>query len=157
MKHYTFSPEGLRPAAIKFLEGIEEDFLKGISIQRTTHLYNKASEYRLSDRKDIIEAYEYWEFIPKPIMFFTAKEPVLLSELLLESPSGKYLINNKNYKSGKFIKTDKFSLIEINMLEGLTTYYELINNHSLYIKYDQILGSRYIANVINDIKSLQNG
>ncbi len=86
------------------------------------------------------------------------KKPVLLSSLHDQKGENRFnLTNRENWTDFKtFCPNDK--LIEVLNKMGLVYelesshyYFELINNNRLFIKYQHIIGSRFICTIENDL------
>ncbi len=148
-KYLTFNPEGLTPYCIEFLASIEKRWLNNEVINRDV-MYKEAVKHKGTPQaKEIIEAFEYWEFVPKPIFRNSLVTPILLNEFFTIGGTA-YLWDTKKNNSWKVTESAKVLEVKKHLIGNLTTYYE-ITNDCLYIKYDQIIGGRYIANIINDL------
>lgn len=164
-KPLTFNPEGLSELAINILKELDKIYFSGGDIYSTDTLLTAAAIHGVLKGKftdDLLEAWNYYKVINRPLIRESYIQSVNLSELLTENkdinPGGCFhiwTVLNKSYKP-----TEK--LINILSDGGLIYplspqhYYFDIINDCLYIKYQTIIGSRMIAFINNDLTTLEN-
>jgi hypothetical protein len=155
MKNLTFSRKGLTKIQIEFLTNIEAMFFKNenIDFEMLKKGIRSLKNYTSEQRVEMLEAWNYWEFIPKPLIRSSYKTEVVLDSLLLDG--GLFWL--RNGKKDKLVKPST-KLKRILGTTGLiytlhpdNFYFEIITEVSgkkaLYIKYQSIIGSRFIAYV----------
>ena len=143
--NHTFVTEGLTNVEINFLKVVEKLFFEGVTISFQDMMlkafnicgYKKGSE----ESKQCLNAWEYWTFLKRPAYRESYKTPLKLSTLL--KPGAKFWLSG--YK-GRFDYVGK----DLNMLSGLSTYFKIVND-CLYCEYNQIICSRFVAVIENDL------
>jgi len=149
-KYLTFNTKGLKKYEIDFLADIEKRWLKGEAINRDL-MYKVAVKHKGTPKaKGILEAFKYWEFMPKPIIRESAVKPVKLSELLMLGGS-YHLTDTKTHESWKVSENTIISELNLMLLD--LPYYYQITNGNLWLKYETIIGQRFIARITNDFKN----
>lgn len=146
----TFSKKGLNKLQVDFLTNIEKEYFKGAEINRDL-LYKHAVNYKGTEKaKQLIEAFDYWTFLPRPIIRESYKRPVKLSELLTPNRTGFYLYGHDD----RVTPTEKTKeLLKNGLIYDIKpeNYYFELTGDALYIKYQHIIGSRFIAFIKKDI------
>ena len=157
-KNYTFSAEGLTPEQVKFLKEVERLWFAGEKMNTDALLkahnaagFKKGDEYA----KGSLEAWEYWNALYRPVMKTSYIKNERAEGLLKSSEKGAFYVNvfraaDKFKNIGKVDMTKRLeNAIEngtqlIYELKPSNFYFEIVGNH-LYLKYQSILGSRFIA------------
>lgn len=154
MNYLTFSNEGLTKNQIKFLDIVEDFFFKGkeIDLNLLDKALKKFGEYNSEIGAEIGEAWEYWTFLPKPLVRKSYKNPLVLDNFLkkpVKKNKGYWLKNAKTDRV--IIKPSLKRILEksgiIYELNPDNYYFEISGDkgNALYIKYQYIIGSRFIA------------
>ena len=169
-EYYTFLTNGLTEEQIKFLAFLEKRFFEGKEFNSNNKL-TTIGKYLVEEGNsnvgatELLEASQYWEFIPKPIMRESSKSPIKLSELLKKydesSKLGLYLSSHRYYNDKHFeIKNESIEDIRKNMFNicndeniylSLCCENEETKEANLYLNYNKIIGSRFVACIINDL------
>ncbi len=148
MKHLTFSTKGLNKIQVEFLIAIEKAFFKGENIDRgMLETGMKSINYTPEIASEILDAWEYWNFMPKPLIRSSYKTKVGLDTLLLDG--GLFWLKNSKKDKVKPSAKLKRLLESADLMYNLSPsefYFEIIKG-ALYIKYQHIIGSRFIAYV----------
>ncbi len=165
--YLTFSPKGLNKKEVEFLKAIEKDYFAGADINMDMLKSGLAAikfKQGSKDANGILEAWSYWQSIPRPINRQSYKHPVKLSSLITmaQQDRGAYISvrdEEGNIASGycKLIGADseQAAIKKLGMFQGFGLFFEVAVGENFYAKYNTIIGSRYIAKVENDIPQLQ--
>lgn len=154
----TFNTKGLTRFQIAFLNMCEERWLSGEddTLNSATMAYKILIkvEDKLESKQyeELREAWHFWEFLDRPVVRQSVNEPLEISEFLSESKDGFYvntMTGNEEFGVvGKSSPTDKLSEIlpEYLIYPLLPKHYffEIIGDR-LYIKYQSIIGGRFIS------------
>jgi hypothetical protein len=148
MKNLTFSSKGLTKAQITFLKAVEKLYFEGVAISRDSMMlpaFNSCGFLKGSAQaKECLEAWSYWEFLPRPQYRETYFKPIALSELFNVNSKGYTILdNNWNSLSHEYVGKD------LGMIDN-DVYFKLIEDR-LYCQYNRILGSRFVGYIINDL------
>lgn len=154
-KPLTYSPEGLTKLQVNFLNKIEKAFFEGADINRDL-MYKEAIKHKgTPEAKEIIEAFDYWLFLLKPLNRQSLIKPVKLTTYLKETENGFWLRDTKNHKTTRVEPTHELTtMLKDHLIYELSPknyYFEIIEGR-LFIKYQHIIGSRYIANITVNIE-----
>ncbi len=148
MKHLTFSTKSLTKLQIEFLTAIEKAFFKKENIDRgMLETGMKSIDYTPERASEILEVWEYWNFMPKPLIRSSYKTKVNLDTLLLDG--GLFWLKDGKKDKVKPSAKLKRLLKSADLMYQLSPsefYFEIIKG-ALYIKYQHIIGSRFIAYV----------
>jgi hypothetical protein len=188
----TFNEKGLSQAQIRFLGIVERryfdfpssglafnliELLKGSFAEMQSRYisplgewYDKVTREEFSEKYGniLMEAWDYWKFLPKPFYKMSYVEPLALSTMV-----AMYNEDYKAAKTGVSINVLHFSLGGGNaravkmlnptfqvvaemhgIVDDEQIYLELYDNNRLYAKYNKIIGSRFIAYVVNNVVNL---
>lgn len=165
LKYYTFSIEGLNPNQIAFLAACETMFFTTSNIEEWADkdIWQEALIQSQSEKgEDIYEAWQYWKSTPRALYKDSVRNPILLNELfeLSETQKGKLYTHISTHRSsevfkdlkyGKYIGKIALEILNVSggklgAMSGDNIYFEICENR-LYLGYQQILGTRYIADV----------
>lgn len=150
-KHLTFLTEGLTQSEIKFLEEVEKLYFTGakIDIELFKNAFTNSGIKKGSKQAEkCSHAWDYWTFLKRPAYRESYKTPVKLSSLFEVSEHGRTTLYNPEHKKVKGTYTGK----DLNLLNHLSIYFEITRENDLYLQYDQIIGSRFVAIIDNDIE-----
>lgn len=137
---YTFLEKGLKEDEIKLLTELENRWFNGEDVNHKTVLDIILAE---KFEGDLFDAWKYWDGIKKPINRDSLRNPVSISEYLTgEKGCRQYYVRGTEFSHSTI--TEKTHSIIVNSMISDDVYFELIDDR-LYVKYNQILGSIFIA------------
>lgn len=157
--YYTFSTEGLDKQQIKLLAELERRFFEGATI--CTDLILEAAEATGTPKGEkLLQAWEYWSSGPHVWDRQSLKNPVPLSSLFAKSKKGApgaFYISFTGGLKGYYVtpKMEYFKQLVnpdaiIYPFEPQHFYFQAYDDR-LYLKYNSIIGSRYVAKFIDDL------
>lgn len=158
----TFVTKGLTDNEVKFLAEVERLFLEGARID--TDLLKTAFENAGfikggPEAKECLHAWDYWQFLRKPLDRQSLLQPVKLSHILTVAGENDrnsfYCRADEPIRSAQVLPNmDYLTPLLNNSLmynfEPRNFYFKIVND-ALYLEYQSIIGSRYIAEVENDL------
>jgi hypothetical protein len=156
----TFSTKGLSDNEVKFLAEVERLFLEGAKVSfddlMITAFEAAGFQKGTPEAKECLHAWEYWQFLRHPLDRSSLITPVKLSRIFgVAEPNNSFWVRVGDGCS--VYATPKLDYLEPLLNNSLVYdftprnfYFEIING-ALYLKYQSIIGSRYIADVENDL------
>lgn len=150
--YYTFVTTGLTDYQIKFLGECEKLFFKGVDIDLNflETVLDKIKFVKGSpEANSILEAWDYWKDLLRPKFRNSYKKPIKLSKLFSKVDKGLKLYYNVN----QFVRITPKNLLsefQLSSTLDLPYYYEIIQGNKLYLRYETIIGSTFIAFIEND-------
>jgi len=145
-KNPTFTKKGLSNIQIKFLILVEHSFFNGekMGLETFENCLKQLKKYNSSQNAtEILEAWEYWNFSKRPILRETYKTPIALTELFKKGK--EFSFGDPTEKLKRIFEKEFFLGKE---LKSCNFYFEIYKDQ-LYIKYQNIIGSRCIAIIKN--------
>lgn len=155
-QHYTFQTKGLTDYQISYLETCEQRWFAGENDTMITSATAWGFNKEDGKGREIIEAWEYWNFGNKPLIRESYKTAIPYAELIsteITDPKQSYYVSTtRAYKQFENLMhaqpTEKFLQAYNTGIYGPISpndYHLQIVNDALYIKYDKIIGGRLIA------------
>ena len=141
----TYNGTGLNNNQILLLDELDRMWFEGEDIKLNT--IKKAMETTgVPKGQDIMDAWDFWRTLRRPYFRSSLIEPIQLSDLVEVNENGMWFRGNETKYSLKDNLADRMGMLKIN-----GGWYLEMHDNRLYIKYNTIIGSRYIANVKNDL------
>ena len=145
----SFSINGLTKVAVRFLDQVDDLWFDGhqggISLLEDAMDRLDWDVVPREHSQTISEAWDYWNFLKRPYIRESLRSPVPLSSLVNVMESGSWFRGrDNNYVLNSDIKEI------LNLMITNDYYFELIEDR-FYLKFNSILGGRFIARVIDDM------
>ena len=151
MKLYLTNEYGLTPDEVGFLYVLESEWF-ATPREKFNYIeaYGKAlKRYPVETSKNL---YDYFKWIKKPQYKESLINPFKLSEFVKATSADSIgAVRLRDFDDVTMFEGNTYRLTQpVDHLAGQPYYLKLIQDR-LYLKYEQIIGSRYIAKVENDL------